>query len=57
MFGGNVRVSYCFEDVDVDGIRLLNTVHASLREGRPDGFDLSEWVHCTLDQLNIPATQ
>lgn len=41
--GGNVRERDCFEDVGVDGIRPLNTVHASVREVRPDGFDLSEW--------------
>jgi len=45
--GGNVREKYCFEDLGVDGIRLFNTVHASPREVRPDGFDLSE-----LGQLN-----
>ena len=41
--GGNVRERYCFEDLGVEELRLLNTVHASLREVRPDGFDLSEW--------------
>ena len=43
MCGGNARERYCFEDFGVYGVRLSNTVHASRREVRSDGFDLSEW--------------